>query len=154
MRTKIVIAAAMLAAGCAAPPPPGRAGVPAPWRAEANRSLASGVATCVVSKSRFSPYVSMGEMPDGGGWRRFTVAEEHGLYPGRYVYVSVDGQRFSGEEGVPVTAEFLAALKAGEVMHVEWSPWPWGGTRSARMLLDGFAVAYEACEEALRRLRD
>ena len=51
----------------------------------------------------------------------------------------------AGEELIAMKPDLLAALRTGEQVLAEWSPWPSGATRTASVYLDGFAAAYDEC---------
>jgi hypothetical protein len=86
--------------------------------------------------------------PSGKQERFVKVVTGEHLYPGHPVYLMIDGQRFAGEEHIPI-----AALKGGQEAHVEWTPWPSGGREERVMDLDGFGAAYDECVAEIERLR-
>lgn len=69
------------------------------------------------------------------------------IYPGSTVYVSVDGQRFSGEEKVGKNA--VEAMKNGAIVHISWRPLYPEGNGKGRLDLDGFLDAYNRCVEVV-----
>lgn len=61
-----------------------------------------------------------------------------GLYPGRPVYASINGQQWSGIEKIRIDQELANALMSGGTLHLSWSPWPWGGREETSVSLEGF----------------
>jgi hypothetical protein len=125
-----------------------------PWTTDTSSSVASGEISCVVKRPDAPLMAFIGEIPSGLTWRYLTAITGDGLYPGSTVYLSVDGERFSGEERIELTEDLLAALKNGERVFISWSPWPWGDRRETSVSLSGFSTAYDKCLANLDRLRD
>jgi hypothetical protein len=124
------------------------------WTANLEVSKASGQVTCIVnSTSALTAFLI--DHPTGARSRWVNASTADSLYPGSFVYLSVDGQRFSGreDEGLPLNADLLTALKRGREAWISWAPWPWGDQREEAVSLAGFAAAYKQCEMGMASAR-
>jgi hypothetical protein len=119
------------------------------WSIHKDQSVASGQSTCSAQSGPLTAFAL--RMPTGDTSLWTTAITGDGLYPGSTVYLSVDGQRFAGEESIPLTPELLSALKGGTTAHISWSPWPWGTREETAVALRGFSDAFGECEAFIGR---
>lgn len=107
-----------------------------PWNARIETSPSSGMTTCEASNGFTANILKAGNVP---GF--FYPASAHGLYPGSFVYATIDGQRFFGEERITIDPRFRNALLSGTVMSYSYSPWPKGVRIEQRISLSGIERA-------------
>ena len=119
------------------------------WSVQKNQSVASAQSTCSAQSGPLTAFAL--RMPSGDTSLWVTAITGDGLYPGSTVYLSVDGQRFAGEESIRLTPELLSALRAGTTAHISWSPWPWGTREETAVAMRGFSDAFAECEAFIHR---
>jgi len=136
------------------------------WSATFKHSPSSGDSTCLVSAIGKPLYLGMLRSVSGTRETWVSAYSEYGLYPGRdNVYLTIDGQRFAGEEIIVMTPALERALRSGEIAYLGWSPWPEGGQEEARVRLrvsqrasqrtqtagasHSFAAAWDQCQREL-----
>lgn len=112
------------------------------WVVRPELSQASGTRSCTVTQFPLDVVLVRSEGRDrfsGGVY----VLEE--VYPGRPIYLSVDGQRFEGTG--KIGSEAIEALKLGREGYISWAPLYYGGRREEKIYLRGFLESYKLCEE-------
>lgn len=120
------------------------------WSSRAMRSPASGSIVCAVSADDIFE-VTQERRP--GGEVRIRIDIGRSPYPGRTAWARVDkadGHQATHEglHGEPAR-RLLAQVPTGTALHLEWSQWPDGGTRTRSIALKGSKAHFDRCEREM-----